>query len=116
MKNILGIIAALLIGLLTGYFGVLVSVFSDSSLSERIITIGILLFIYFIMGILFGFLMQKVWKFSFAFSLGGVYFLARYTFNEFNIYYILYIFLILLLPILGAYFGFKFYKSANNIE
>ncbi|NMC55721.1 MAG: hypothetical protein GYA50_00670, partial [Eubacteriaceae bacterium] len=114
MRNFLGIIAAILIGLVTGYFGVLVSVFSDGSVSERVITIGILLFIYFIMGLLFGFLAQKVWKFSFAFSLGGVYFLTSYMIKEFNIYYLIYVVFIIALPLLGSYLGNKFYKSVNN--
>jgi VIT1/CCC1 family predicted Fe2+/Mn2+ transporter len=68
MKNVLGITAVLLIGLVTGYFGVFGSVFSDGSILERVITISILLFIYFIIGILIGFLLQKIWKFGFLFS------------------------------------------------
>ena len=59
MKHIIGIILAILVGGLIGFFGVLVSVFADSSYAEQLITIGIILVIYAVLSGLCSLLLQK---------------------------------------------------------
>ena len=59
MKNIIIVILVILLGGLIGFFGVLVSVFADSSYAEQLITIGIILVIYAVLSGLCSLLLQK---------------------------------------------------------
>lgn len=106
MKHIIGIILIFLVGTIIGFFGVLISVFADSALSERLITIFIILVIYGMLGTLWGYLLPKYsWKWGLILGLPGVYFLGWYMTNEFNLYHILYMILIIAISCLGAYMG-----------
>jgi len=104
-KTIL-IILSVIIGIIIGYFGVLVSVFADGAIKERIITIGIILLIYMILSFLLGLIYPEFsWKWGILLGLPGVLFLAVYSIKEFDFLYLLYIFLILCLSAVGSYFG-----------
>lgn len=100
--------AALIIGLLLGIFGVFMSIFTDGTMYERIVTILVVLIIYGVAGIILG-----IWKPEKALlsmpwlSLPGVIVLLFYMYREFNILYIVYMLLILAV----VYFGLKTGKS-----
>ncbi|HCP15235.1 MAG TPA: hypothetical protein DIT32_05635 [Peptococcaceae bacterium] len=96
MKNILGIVLAILFGCLIGYFGVFVTVFADGGLQERLITIGIVLLVYCFLGFVWGFtLPDHAWKWGLLLGLPGVFFLAVYLQREYEPLYFLYMALIL---------------------
>lgn len=106
MKLKLLMVTAVLVGALLGFFGVLVSVFADGGVLERLITIGIILLIYAALGGLWGFFLPGIWWHgALALSLPGVLLLALYMLGEFNPYYLVYMVLILALAGLGAYGG-----------
>lgn len=101
---------ALIAGVLLGIFGVFISVFSDGSSYERIITILIILVIYGVLGIFIG-----IWKPEKTFvylpflSLPGIIVLLIYSFaGEFNPLYIPYILLILVFSFFGLKTGRSF--------
>lgn len=96
MKNILGILLAILVGCLIGFFGVFVSVFADGGLQERLITIGIILLVYCILGCAWGFaLPEHAWEWGLLLGLPGVILLAVYLQSEYEPLYFLYMVLIL---------------------
>lgn len=104
-KTILIILSAL-IGIIIGYFGVLVSVFADGAIKERIITIGIILLIYMILSFLLGLIYPEFsWKWGILLGFPGVLFLALYSIKEYNFLYLIYIFLILCLSAVGSFLG-----------
>lgn len=108
MNYKLGIILAVLIGGVVGFFGVLVSVFADGGQQERLITVGIILLIYFVIGAAFGYLLPDYsWKWGIFLGLPGVIFLAAYALREFDIYYLIYMLLIIDISCLGAWLGKK---------
>jgi hypothetical protein len=109
MKYLMGKVLAIVVGILIGFFGVFNSVFSDSSgINERLITIGIILFIFVILSVLWGYFLPKVsWQWGLFLSFPGVLFLFFYILREFNTYYILYILLLFTVSCIGAYFGTK---------
>ncbi len=104
-------IAALITGLLLGIFGVFLSIFTDGTMYERIITILIVLIIYGIAGIILGIwkpekpLLSMPWL-----NLPGVIVLLFYMYREFNALYIIYMLLILTV----SYFGLKTGKSSKR--
>jgi len=111
-KKYTAYVAALIAGLLLGFFGVFLSVFSDGPRYERLITILIILVIYGVIGIVIG-----VWKPEKTFiylpfiSLPGILILLVYSFGgEFKPIYIPYMLLVLLFP----YFGLKTGKSFKH--
>ena len=107
-KKPVGIIVTIIIGIIMGFFGVMVSVFSDGSTYERIITIFIILIIYGVISLIAGFLKPvKTWISMLSLSLPGIIMLIFYTIKDFNILYIVYMALILLI----TYFGTKSGKS-----
>lgn len=106
MKNVIGIILSILVGGLLGFFGVFVSVFADGGLTERLITIGIILLIYIVLGAVWGFLLPALsWKWGFLIGALGVLSLGIYLLSEFNFFYLLYMVLIFCLASLGALGG-----------
>ena len=110
-KKHISIIVASIIGIIIGFFGVMVSVFSDGSSYERIITILIILIIYGVVSLIAGFLKPvKTWIYMLSLSLPGVLMLIFYTIKESNMLYIVYIALILLV----TYFGTKSGKSIKR--
>ena len=110
-KKLISIIVTLVIGITLGFFGVMVSVFSDGSTYERIITILIILIIYGLLSLIIGFIRPvKPWGHMLALSIPGVLMLVFYTIKEFNILYIVYIFMI----IMFTFFGTKSVKSLKR--
>ena len=110
-KKPIGIIVTSIIGVVLGFFGVMVSVFSDGSTYERMITILIILIIYGVISLIAGFLKPvKTWISMLSLSLPGVIMLIFYTIKEFNVLYIVYMALILLI----TYFGTKSGKSLKR--
>lgn len=105
-KKLISIIVTLVIGIVLGFFGVMVSVFSDGGTYERIITILIILIIYGVLSLIIGFIRPvKPWGHMLALSLPGVVMLIFYTIKEFNILYIVYIVLIILFTFSGTKSG-----------
>ena len=110
-KKMISIIVTIVIGIVLGFFGVMVSVFSDGSTYERIITILIILIIYGVLSLIIGFIRPvKPWGHMLSLSLPGVIMLGFYSIKEFNALYIVYIALILLM----TYFGTKSGKSMKR--
>lgn len=113
-KKTTSIIVTIVIGIVLGLFGVMVSVFSDGSTYERIITILIILIIYGVLSLIIGFIKPvKPWAHMLSLSLPGVILLIFYTIKEFNILYIVYIVLILLITYFGTRSGKSFKKKKN---
>lgn len=103
MRYIISILLAILVGTLLGFFGVFVSVFADGALSERLITIAIILLIYVLLSAALGYLLPNYsWMWGLLLGAPGVFFLVQYMANEPNPYYLIYIILILSLSCLGA--------------
>ena len=110
-KKFISIIITLIIGIGLGFFGVMVSVFSDGSTYERLITILIILIVYGVLSLIIGFIRPlKPWGHMLALSLPGMVILIFYTVKEFNILYVVYIVLILLV----TFFGVKSGKSIKR--
>lgn len=106
MKYTIGIILSILVGSFIGIFGVLVSVFSDGGLTERLITIGVILLIYCIMGAALGlFLPDFSWKWGLIAGIPGVLILGVYMLREYNPYYLIYMALIVYLACFSAWGG-----------
>ena len=115
MKNIVRIVFTVIIGSLLGFFGVLVSVFTDSSTTERMITIAVILLIYSILSGLSGLLIPKYsWQWGLILSSPGVLMLGLYMLNEFNFLYIIYIILIIGLSCLSAKIGSNIRRRNKN--
>ena len=115
MKSLIGILLAIVIGLILGFFGVLNSVFSDGVLSERIIFIAIILVIYCVLSALWGYFLPKYsWQWGLFFSFPGAFFLAVFfllgslnasAFDYYSSLVIVYLILLTSLSCLAAYGG-----------
>lgn len=112
-KSTLPHLITFIAGVLLGIFGVLVSVFSDGSLYERLVTILIILIIYGILGIIIG-----IWKpiktliFLPWLTLPGVLALSFDMYKEgFKILYVLYIILIITISYFGLLTGRSFKRK-----
>ena len=85
MKNIIGIVLSILTGIFLGFFGAFNSVFSDGELNERLVFIAVILAIYGILGLVWGFLIPKfIWKWGLFLGVPGVLILLLFTLFEFN--------------------------------
>jgi hypothetical protein len=110
-KKSVSIIVTIIIGIGLGFFGVMVSVFSDGALYERLTTTLVILIIYGILSLVIGFIRPlKPWGHMLALSIPGVLMLIFYTIKEFNALYIIYIILIFLI----AFFGVRSGKSLKR--
>ena len=115
MKNIIIVILVILLGGLIGFFGVLVSVFADSSLTEQLITIGVILLIYGVLGGLYSLLLPKYsWQWGLLLSFPGILLLGLYMLSEFNPYYFIYMILILSFSCFSAYSVNSFRKRKKK--
>ena len=115
MKNIFGIVLSIVSGIFIGFFGALNSVFSDGELKERLVFIGILLVIYGILGLVWGFLLPKfTWKWGLFLGGPGVLILFLFALLEFNPYFLIYIVLISLIACGGAWGGSSLRKRAKK--
>jgi hypothetical protein len=108
LKKIIGVLFSLIIGSFVGFFGVLVSVFSDGPLKERLTVIFVILLIYFIISLLFGrFISGFTWQWGLFISIPGAALLAIYTYKEFNLLYIAYILAIIIISCTASLIGKK---------
>lgn len=114
MKNGLRILLTIVIGGLIGFFGVFASVFSDSDLSERLITISIILLIYSTLSVLWGFLLSDFsWMWGLFLGAPGAVLLILYFTKESNPYFLIYAILIIGLSCLSAKGG-SYIKISNK--
>ena len=117
VKNIFGLLLALVAGSLLGFFGVFVSVFADGGLEERLLTIAVILLIYSFLSLLWGLLLPRYsWLWGLCLGFPGALILALYMLKEFNPYYFIYIILIIGLSSLCAYYGSKLRKRKSKIS
>jgi hypothetical protein len=106
MKTVIGITLSILVGGFLGFFGALNSVFSDGELTERLVFIAIVLVIYGVLGVVWGFLIpQYSWKWGVFIGVPGVLFLLLFLLGGFNPYYFVYIALIFGFSCLGGWGG-----------
>lgn len=107
-NNLIGASITAVIGLILGFFGVIVSVFSDGTIYERLVTALVVLIIYAVLSLILGFMKSgRAILYMLSLSLPGVLLLLSYSFKEFNLFYIVYMVLILAI----VYFGVKSGKS-----
>ena len=108
MKKLISIIISLLFGAFIGFFGVFNSVFSDGSINERLITIGVIMLIYIVISFVFGLTAPAFsWQWGILISSVGVVFLVLYSIKEFSPYYLIYLILIIGLSCKSSYIGNK---------
>lgn len=101
MRTFTAFMLAVILGSIIGLYGVIVSVFADGPINERIVTIGIILLVYILFGFFFGYIFPELsWKLGIPFGFPGAIFLAFYTVNETSPFYFLYILLILVVACL----------------
>ncbi|HRY12645.1 MAG TPA: hypothetical protein P5309_03635 [Syntrophomonadaceae bacterium] len=108
MKNIIGIILAIAIGIFIGFFGVVNSVFSDGPMDERLVFIGIILVVYAGLGAVWGFLLpERGWKWGLYLGVPGAVGLLLFMLSEFTLfgYFLLYAAALLAVACLGAWGG-----------
>jgi hypothetical protein len=106
MKNIIGMLLAIITGISLGFYGVYASVFTDAGTHERLNTISIILLIYIILSTLWGYLLTGYsWEWGFLLSLPGALFLVSYMLHDFNPYYLLYLILIIAFSSISSYVG-----------
>lgn len=109
---VLGIIISLMAGSLIGFYGVIVSVFADSMLTEKLVTIAVILLIYFVLSGVCSFLLPNYgWRWGIPFCAPGELMLAIYTAKEWNPYYLIYIGLIAGFAFFGAWTGSSIRKQ-----
>lgn len=115
MKQILGMILAIMSGCFVGFFGVFVSVFADGGFQERMITIGFILLIYAVLGCAWSLVLpEKIWRWILALSLPGMVFLLVYLQKEFNPLYLVYMILIFGCTAIGAFIGRRIRKRRSK--
>ncbi len=97
---------ALLAGSILGFFGVLVTVFADGSLTERLVTVGLILLVYALLGAVWAYFQPKYsWSWGLIVGLPGIMILGLYILSQFNPYYLLYMVMIMAIACLGAFGG-----------
>lgn len=117
MKRIIRIAITVLLGFVIGLFGVIVSVFADGLVSERLVIILIILLIYAVMGFLFGLLIPGLFcEGGLYLSAGGVLLLGLYTIKEFNFYNLLYIVFIILFSCAGSFLGNNIRRKKDGVS
>ncbi len=99
MKNTIGILVALILGGVVGFFGVFLSVFTDGETGERMATIGIIILIYLVLGAVLGLIWPDLkWIVGLMAGLPGAILLVYYTIKEFHVLYVPYLAAVLILP------------------
>ncbi|MGI6734511.1 MAG: DUF6954 family protein [Anaerovoracaceae bacterium] len=115
MKRAIGILVALVLGSAIGFFGVFLSVFSDGAAKERIATIGVILLIYLVLGVVFGLIWPTLkWLQGLMLGLPGALLLLYYMLNDFNVLYVPYFLVILILPALASNLASKARSNTNK--
>jgi hypothetical protein len=106
VKDIIGIVIALLTGAAIGYFGVLGSLSGAVNPTERLNVIGVISLIYFAVGAVLGVLLPHYsWKWGLFLSLPGILLLGSSLVKNFNSSLFIYLLSILLFSCLGAWDG-----------
>lgn len=106
MKYVIGTVSAVLAGIVIGFFGVLVSVFTDGTAGERLTAIAVILLIYFFLSAFFAYFLHRYsWVWGLYVGVPAVILLGFYSRTEFNLYYLLYMAAIILISCLGAWVG-----------
>lgn len=106
MKNAISALLVIVVGSIIGFYGVLVSVFSDSTLSKRLVTILIILLIFIILSLLLGFFNPVFsWRWGLFLASPGAILLSLYFIREPELYIIVYIVVILGVSSLSSRFG-----------
>ena len=101
MRTFTAFMLAVILGSIIGLYGVIVSVFADGPLDERIISISTIILVYIVVSFFFGYLFPELgWRLGILFGFPGALFLAFYTVNETNPLYFLYILMIILVACL----------------
>jgi len=101
-----GILLSIIAGIIIGIFGVIVSVFTDGPLAERLVTIVVILLIYYVLGGVWGLVLPGYsWKWGLLLGAPGVLFLGVYMIREFSAFYFLYMVLIITMACFGAWAG-----------
>lgn len=106
--------SALAAGVLISIFGVFVSVFSDGAVTERLLTISIILLFYLVLGLIWGYWQPRFWGWWGTFlGLPGALVLTLYMFKEFKLLYIIYALLIISMACFGSYAGSRASRFPN---
>lgn len=115
MKEIIGIVLAVLTGVFVGFLGAFNSVFSDGGMSERIITISIVLLVYGVLGFVWGMVLPAHgWKLGLVLGVPGALFIGLYLLNEWQPFMALYVILILIISLAGAWSGSRLRSPKGN--
>ncbi len=112
MKGIIGVVLAVLTGVLVGFFGAFNSVFSDGGMGERLITIAIVLLVYGVLGFVWGVVLPTHgWKWGLILGVPGALFIGLYLLNEWQSLMALYVIMILIVSLVGAWSGSQLRSS-----
>lgn len=114
MRDIIAIVAAVIAGVIIGYFGVLGSVSVDIEPSQRINMLGAISLIYFSVGAVLGLLFPHFsWKWGIFLSAPGALYLGSLLLKGFNTYLLLYLGSIIFFACIGAWDG-KILRNRRN--
>jgi hypothetical protein len=106
IKDIIGIIIAVLAGAIIGYFGVIGSLSGAVNPTERMSIMGVISLIYFSVGAVLGLLFPRYsWKWGLFLSVPGILFLGSSLVKDYNSYFLIYIASILIFSCIGAWDG-----------
>ncbi len=106
LKYKIGAVAALAAGVPAGFFGVLLSLFAGGPPLRRLMTVGIVLLIYFVLGCAAGYFLPAFsWRWGLFIGAPGGLILLMYLARGFRIFHMLYMLLIFLSACLGALAG-----------
>lgn len=106
MRDIIGIVAAVVAGVIIGYFGVLGSVSADIEPSQRMNMLGVVSLIYFSVGAVLGLLLPHFsWKWGLFLSAPGALYLGSILLKGFNTYILLFLASIIFFACIGAWDG-----------
>ena len=117
MKDIIGIIVAIALGIFIGFFGVVNSVFSDGPMDERLVFIGIILVVYAGLGAIWGFMLpERGWKWGLYLGGPGALGLLLFMLSEFTLfgYFVLYMVALLAAACLGGWGGSRLRSSRRS--
>jgi hypothetical protein len=106
MRDIIGIAAVVLAGVIIGYFGVLGSISTAVEPNQRINMFGGISLLYFFVGAVLGLLLPRYsWKWGLFLSAPGALLLGFFLLKEFNSYFLLYMVSIIFFACIGAWDG-----------
>jgi len=117
VKDILGLVIAILAGAAIGYFGVLGSLSGAVNPTERLNVIGVISLIYFAVGAVLGMALPHYsWQWGLFLSPPGMLFLGSSLVKNFNSSLLIYLLAILLFSCLGAWDGALLRKRGKKAQ